>query len=60
MAAIVNDTKENCNSVLLLTVVEDNLVENKRLKLDAEKTIKQQVDIVPKDTGWAWMCCLGT
>ena len=60
MAAIGNDTKEDCNSVLLLTIVEDDLVENKRLKLEAEKTIKDQVDIVPKDTGWAWMCCLGT
>ena len=58
--AVIEKAEEDCNSEIQLTMVGNDVVENKRLKLDTEKTMKKQLDFAPKDTGWAWMCCLGT
>ena len=40
-----------------VTDVMNNLDEMNQQKVENELTT--DVDLIPKDTGWAWMCCLG-
>ena len=49
-----------CDQVDRDTPVSDvmnNVDEVNKQKVEIDS--KSDVDLIPKDTGWAWMCCLG-
>ena len=49
------DEEEHCVVPLAQSKIESNLHD-----YEDKEVSPSDVDLIPKDTGWAWMCCLGT
>ena len=47
----------SCDLSFAVEGKSDDLQEEKQHA--SEYLSKSDVDLMPKDTGWAWMCCLG-
>ena len=44
---------------VVMSKLEDNKLHASELDLVGPVDSTNQTDLVPKDAGWAWMCCLG-
>ena len=47
--------EEHCIASLAQSKIESDLHD-----YQDKEVSPSDVDLIPKDTGWAWMCCLGT
>ena len=53
----IQEEETDCSTFKIENVEDDIAIDNPQ-KTDYE--LKHDEDVIPKDAGWAWMCCLGT
>ena len=56
-------SKERCEEVDSVAASSDGENQNNSNAINQQQQVdkgnEQEMDLVPKDRGWAWMCCLG-